>query len=428
MRGRRVLSLISTLVAVAGVFFGAVLLPAPGVAHAASASAGTQFTAPAQAAQLQEDDWTAINRFVFLIAFDSYLPEITNVQLAARFHQLQSYQDLVDVTRNWRTYTFPTLQLLAAALASGDVDAQLAALQVALDGKARVPGLPPEDPAAILAALQNQLDDIVRMSNAIDRELASFDSTLQLALRQYAARQFPANPWVAIGPPLDEVEQALELVRGKWHALRSDLTSMRDEVARMAGEDALDLDLDLGVATRTWDDITTQAQSLIADGQRQRQVLTGADYYEHCPFEEGSWYRLRNRFLASKDHVLTLNGARLKMAPVSAGGDSRQEWQFQRVGQGWWRVISRSLGDTQAMDVVNDGKAFPLTMVTDKGTSGQFWRCLPTQHNGWFRLVNLFNGEMLSLDTYSDTYGAHMAASENRSGQYWAMEEVGSTD
>lgn len=428
MRSRNLSTYISTLVAVAGVFLGAVLLPAPGVAHAASATAGAQFTAPAQSAQLQEEDWSAINRFVFLIALDSYVPEITNVQLAARFHQLDSYQDLVDAARNWRTYTFPTLQLLAATLASGDVDAQLAALQVALDGKARVPGLPPEDPAAIMAGLQQQLDDAVRMSDAIDRQLASFDAVLQQAFRQYAARQFPANPWVSIGPPLDEVEQALELVRGKWHALRSDLTSMRDEIARMDGEDALDLDLDLGVATRTWDDITAQAQSLIADGQRQWQILAGADYYEHCPFEDGSWYRLRNRFLVSKDHVLTLNGARLKMAPVSAGGDSRQEWQFQRVGQGWLRIFNRSLGYNRAVDVVNDRKAYPLTMVTDIGTSGQFWRCLPTQHAGWFRLINSFNGEILSLDTYSDTYGAHMAASENRSGQYWAMEEVGSTD
>ena len=56
--------------------------------------------------------------------------------------------------------------------------------------------------------------------------------------------------------------------------------------------------------------------------------------------------------------------------------------------------------------------------------TGQWWRCLPTEYPEWFRFINAFLGEFRSLDTYSNTYEAFMATTENRSGQYWRFVEA----
>ncbi len=223
------------------------------------------------------------------------------------------------------------------------------------------------------------------------------------------------NPWVSIGPNLSDVQQALGLMNGQWNALLSDLQDLQ---RLLAGNRLDDVDIDVGLLT--WEDITRTAGGFVAHLPQQRKYLSGDNYYDNCSFSETGAYLLKNSFLNSQDVVLgaELTGNKVRMMPrTSVANPAQVQWQFRKMGRGWWKLVNRARGEGFALDT--------SYLAATGGYSGQFWRCMPTEAPGWVRLINAFNGEMKSLDTYSNNWHAFMADTENRSGQYWRFVEAG---
>jgi hypothetical protein len=214
-------------------------------------------------------------------------------------------------------------------------------------------------------------------------------------------------------------------------------------------------DLDIKVGLSAWDEVVERAKAFHSNAPAQLKYLSGQNYYEECPLDEGSWYVMNNLFLNDKDYVLTAqcpgriqsgpsHTARLIMKPqipaeleFGASYDYYnawfQQWQFHRLGKGWWSIESRIRSDTGYLFLfLLDASAHvPRTQLISphlKIPYTLWWRCLATttQGPGWFRLVNANLGELQGLDTYSDTAIGFIGNSkENYSGQYWRFEPTG---
>jgi hypothetical protein len=359
--------------------------------------------------------WTNVNSFVFLIGFDlNGAPGAVNLEYSKRFAQMKAYPDLQAATQQWGRETFPLLQRLATELSKPDIKNLLAEMNAAFNRRKTDPRGAQQDFQQKFLALNNKFNELGQLSASVKQQFGKLDSASKAAILEYKSRNFPENKWVSIGPKLDDVQQAVGSMSSQWSALLADL----QDVQRLMANNKLD-DIDIEVGLLTWDDIMRYASGFITNVPAQQRYLSGDNYYDNCPLLENSYYLLKNSFLNNQDVVLAVgqDGTKLKMmSRISADNSFSQEWQFRKVGQGWWKIVNRARGDAYALDAGE--------MAAVGAFSGQFWRCMPTESPGWIRLVNSFNGELKSLDTYSDTWEAFMADTENRTGQYWRFVKV----
>ena len=357
--------------------------------------------------------WTDINSFVFLVGFDAYTPGATNTAYPSRFGKLASYPRLHAAARKWGTSTFPRLNQIASRLANGDIKALLTALDNSMRKRKSDPVAAQTEFDTNYKALHERFATLKDLTATSTAEAHELNNAGRAAIAEYERQKFPENQWAKIGPRLNDVQSALALMNGQWGALISDLDDVRQ---RMAKDNLVGLDIRIGL--RTWDEIQQSASGFVTDMPTQQKYLTGSNYYDNCPFDEKAFYAMTNLFLSGQDLALGMDGARdLKMTPRPKGTrDFRVEWQFRKLGSGWFRIENVARGALFALDT---GK-----MAATGAFTGQYWRCMPTENVGWVRLINSFQGEFHSLDTYSNTHQAYMATTTNQSGQFWRFIKV----
>ena len=354
-----------------------------------------------QILKLPESVWTNINRFVFLVAFDVYQPGVRNLEYVTRFSQLKSYAELRAACRQWGEETFPALQELAKQLAKDDIGNSLAVMKRAsraiAAGDSGLAGRHAEFDAQS-AALERRFIELGKISEAATGQLERLTKASKAAIFEYRGRKFPITEFVEIGPDPDAVLTALRATDGRWKSLLSDIKELR----RLAGEANSDkaeaLYLDIGLDT--WADIAKSAQGFMADVPRQRRYLSGDNYYDYCGPIEGHWYNIANLELSPLfwSKYLSASGGRLglRVNAVRMYGHLNEEdlqWKFLKLGQGWWRVVNRKLGDASALD----GGPGSASVVALGAFSGQSWRFLPAGKPGGCRLFNSYAGELFSL-------------------------------
>jgi hypothetical protein len=204
---------------------------------------------------------------------------------------------------------------------------------------------------------------------------------------------------------------------GQWGALISDLSDLQRLVA---SHDEIDLEVGLN----TWVDVAATARAFAEGMPAQARILRGENYYEHCPLKEGVSYALINSFVDDRNMALAVVSGEPRMARRPQPSTPAFAWQFRRVGQGWWKIGNVARGTRWSLDVEKKPNHVRAHMAPLGNTSGQLWRCMLTRSAGWVRLINSFQGEFYSLDTFRDTLDGFMADTENRSGQYWRFVEL----
>ncbi|MDT5271744.1 MAG: hypothetical protein QOH49_3930 [Acidobacteriota bacterium] len=367
--------------------------------------------------KIPQSEWNNINSFVFLIGFDIHAaPGVINLEYAKRFGQMKSYPDLQAATRQWGLVTFPLVQRLAQELSKSDIRDLLTRLNTAFNRRKADPGGAQQEFQQTFIELNRKFKELSDLSASVKQQFEHLDRASKAAILEYKSRNFPENQWVSIGPKVSDVQQAIGLMNGQWSALLSDLQDLQ----RLVANNQLD-DIDIEVGLLTWNDIMLSASGFITNIPLQHKYLSGENYYDNCPLLDSKFYLMKNRFLSERYFVLGLerNLSTLKMMPRENPHTSdsfRQQWRFNKMGRGWWRIINRSKGNGYRLDT---GVMAPVSSA-----SGQAWRCMPSPIRGWVRLINSFTGELKSLDTYGNTLEAFMDVSGNKSGQYWQFEDA----
>ena len=371
---------------------------------------------PADTFSLPGSVWTDINSFVFLVAFDLKSPGAINTAYPSRFSQLNSYPQLFSAGQTWGAQTFPALQQLASLLAKGDIRKQMADLGAALAERTTNARRAKTDFDRAFARVNSTLTSLVPLTNKVSQQAQQLESAARVAIAEYDTHHYPENPWINVGPHLSDVSKSIGLLQGQWGALTSDLKDLQQ---LMSNNRLDDVDVDIGLAT--WDDIARTAAGFVAGIPTDQKYLSGDNYYDNCPLNTDALYQLQNFFLMDRNFVLAATSTGLVMA---GSPSNATQWQFRKVSHGWWSISNGASGSGKLLDVENNGSDFPPVMAAAGPFSGQLWRCMSTEKPGWFRLVNAFNGELRSLDTYSNTFAAYMAKTDNLSGQYWRLGPV----
>jgi hypothetical protein len=356
--------------------------------------------------------WTDIDTFVFLIGFDIQGAAI-NVEYAKRFRELPTYQRLYAATRKWREETFPLLQNLATELAKGDIKPLLEGLSNSLKERKTDPVGSQTSFDRYLGQLNQRFQRLGDLTNPATAQAKELDGATRAAVLEYRSQNLPEISWIGLGPKLEDVQGALAQMNGQWGALISDLQDLQGLMAK----NKLD-DVDVDVGLLTWDDISKTAKGFVTSIPEQMRFLSGDNYYANaCYFQENASYHLINFLTEPKDYALTYTGGGLEMMQRGNRRDNRQAWQFKKADPGWFKITNKSKGPSFALDVDN--------LAPAGGFTGQFWRCLPAPAAGWVRLINSYNGELLSLGTNGTPVVVKMMSTANFKGQYWRFSNNG---
>jgi hypothetical protein len=119
----------------------------------------------------------------------------------------------------------------------------------------------------------------------------TFYKVSNAVIAEYKKRNFPNSPWVNIGPKLDDVQLAMGSMVGRWNMLTSNLAYLQKTLVLPAGaSDIPELyDLDIKVGLSAWDEVVERAKAFHSNAPAQLKYLSGQNYYEECPLDEGSW-------------------------------------------------------------------------------------------------------------------------------------------
>lgn len=362
-----------------------------------------------QALIIPQPVWANLNSFVFLIGFDFYQPGVINVEYAKRFGQLKAFPELRAATIQWGNETFPLLQRLATELSKGDIKNLLSELNAAFSRRKSDPSGAQREFEEKFNQINQRFQSLGQMSDTINQQFSRLEKASRAAIYEYKSRKFPENPWVNIGPNLDDMQQAFGVMNGQWNALRSDLTDLQ----RLMANRKLD-DIDIEVGLLTWDSVTESAKGFVLNIPAQLKYLNGDNYYDNFQFDENSYYVILNG--SAKTSVLIAQDKTVILIPAltAAPTDLRQQWRFRKHGRGWWKIYNRAKGDAYVLDTTQ--------MAPIGAFSGQAWRILPTKDQGWFRMINSFKGELQSLQT--SPLGVLMTNTDNRATQYWRFIKI----
>jgi hypothetical protein len=328
--------------------------------------------------KLKPEVWTEINRFVFLIAFDSYVPELpglANHEKLRQFNKLDSYPKLHQACQRWGDVTFTRLQRLAKERSTGDIRRLLTDLKSAVDRR-------PKDPAGARRDFDVAADELVgkisyweTLSKEVKQDL-DFLTTQTLAaaiqLQGTPSPQTPAwrRPIVDIRPVLTGVVAALAGVHDHWGALSSDLSVLRKEMGtNLNSRDPFELDITLEIGLTNWESVEAAAKTFMTNVPTQLSYLTGDSYYNECPLREDVWYLMQTqeslmRYRTEPGYQertalgikpLTTGSATLLLLYGQGSGtgepDPKMQWRFKRLGRGWLRIINRAEGESKSLEI-----------------------------------------------------------------------------
>lgn len=126
-------------------------------------------------------------------------------------------------------------------------------------------------------------------------------------------------------------------------------------------------------------------------------------------------YLLSNMFL--KEQTVLTVGPNNQLKMTARAGSPNQLWRFSPLGNGYYRITNKSLGESHAID--SDTQAPNLRPTGN--FSGQFWKVIPTG-NGFYRLSNMFQTDAKSFDTYGNApHDPFLGNTGNYSGQFWRL-------
>ena len=137
------------------------------------------------------------------------------------------------------------------------------------------------------------------------------------------------------------------------------------------------------------------------------------------------WYD-EERMLALR----ALGGKQPSVRMLDASDDlvasSASRWRFYRFGQGVYRIVNDDLGEALSLAVTYREQPGQIEMMNTARVSSQLWYVVPLD-NGFCRLKSVFFGESQALDIINDGENRtpKLASSGNYSGQHWRLKLSG---
>jgi hypothetical protein len=432
-RKRGVCSFLIAIIIVAIAIFSLTFSELPAMAQSPTHDFDFSAGETGQIFKIPQNVWADLNQFVFRMGFDDYKPEGRNDsytnEYAERFNQLTAYPELYSASHQWRQETFPTLQKLAAELTNREIKQLLSGVQLALSKRKEDPTGSQREFEQNFKALNQKINQLNQLSLTVTDQFIRFEKASKEVIGEYKSHNFPETPWIDIAQKLNDLQGAFGLMRGKWGALSSDLNDLYAIIqTQLASNNPDNVDIEIGI--KTWDDIARYAEAFITNVPMQEKNLSGDYYYDYCQTDTAKAVAENTSYLlqAYQGEVLTRekDTDNIYLELVNKSVNRNQIWKFQRVGQGWWRIIN---GETKYGDDVlvvrtdkEGSKHGSLSMDGRDTYSGRWWRCLPTEQNGWFRLINAFKGDQKSLEQNPHTSNyANMGDSNNLNRQYWRL-------
>jgi len=366
--------------------------------------------------------WTDINRFVFLVGGDIYPPRDTDAPWGNRFGGIEGYPKLRKACRQWEAHTFWTLQQLAEQLSTGEIQELIGKLEAAVT-------LRPRDPNAARAAfdaaarqLTLELEAWDKLTKAVKQDLESLaslslaaDIQLQGAIAALPSGSRSREVLERSRPRLKSAVVALTAISDQWTAISSDLAFLQREMdTNLGSKDEFILSVTIDVGRASWTKVQTAARSFVTNVPMQRKYLTGENYYDESPVQEGRSYLLENRLNSGWPTIGGLpgdnTGVRIQLVK---GWDKGMPLMFHKAGGGWWRIVTSAIPTGDGNHGLTAGSGNPPSETCFSGDTSVyfrvaksqtdlFWRFVPSKEEGWFYLVNYSVGEFsaLTVDNY----------------------------
>ncbi len=148
-------------------------------------------------------------------------------------------------------------------------------------------------------------------------------------------------------------------------------------------------------------------------------------------FEDGVYYYLSAQFPGEEKVLSAVKSGQVAKAelalPRDKKGSANQWWKFTSLGNGYYRLTTKALGDGYSLDVVGDDpENDQIQLVKTEDVSGQAWK-IAEEKDGYFRLTTQFKGPSMSLDVCNEgdkTKMVGLIGSTNSLGQLWMFRKT----
>jgi len=137
------------------------------------------------------------------------------------------------------------------------------------------------------------------------------------------------------------------------------------------------------------------------------------------------YYRLTNTYTGPNLALDIINdGSNYGLTMSQVSDNTGQYWRFIDLGNNVYRLQTRFLKNKYSLDIVNDENKTPHMAITGDFT-GQYWH-LTRFDDGTFKLNNDFTGKNMVLDVRGGTYIGYMSnINADYTGQHWMFKKIG---
>ncbi len=282
------------------------------------------------------------------------------------------------------------------------------------------------------AYLEQQLDVAIAAAAPVVAHLLVYADVLRSSAAGYALGGHAPNLLIRIGPAPEAVASGLGELAARWRALLSDLQNARRILPVTPERPSERPVLAISAAMTAIARVAAEAHALSAarlDDAASRRYETGDYLYDQCPMiSDRQWVALVSMHWANRNVMGLGGGVAVSDLDRPPGAEGMMDnWQFIRIGLGYWLIRHRADRPTSAaLDIrLNAIVSFPLTLSPTDGdrprASGQYWRCAATDRPDSIRLYNPHLSEARVVDTPHDTPHANMADAGPFETQYWRI-------
>ncbi|MFK7972526.1 MAG: RICIN domain-containing protein [Bacteroidia bacterium] len=146
-------------------------------------------------------------------------------------------------------------------------------------------------------------------------------------------------------------------------------------------------------------------------------------------FDQNVYYRLTTKMLGkTKALDVVKDGETNRVTIAKVDDHSNQFWKITSLGDGYFRLTTRSLGPDQSLDVIHGGKNNEMQMGRTGDYSGQAW-LIKSLGSGYYRLTCEWQGpkKAMGVVTKKRTTAIELAKAGSAPGQYWSITVIPST-
>lgn len=152
---------------------------------------------------------------------------------------------------------------------------------------------------------------------------------------------------------------------------------------------------------------------------------------ERSPFQDGGYYYLSAQFPGEEKILSVVKAGPVAKAELAAKREKKvsanQWWKVTPLGDGYYRLTTKALGDGYSLDVIGDDPENDQIQLVKTGAySGQMWK-ITEATDGYFRLTTQFKGPSMALDVCNEgdkTRMVGLVPSKNSSGQFWMFRKA----